>query len=163
MQVKIATREDLSTMADLERENFGDDEAEPREAYELFLELDGRILIEYNGKKSTGMLATIPVDALLQNREQVLSLDQQSWLREIVTRGYLDGYHGYHLVHAFVSSRFSQELTDAFRNIERGVGFCDIVAKKSLLFYERLGCRRNGMIKDPYSDKMYVVLTYERI
>ena len=161
MPLRTGTKEDLETMLSLEREFFGVERAELREAYELILELGGKVLIEYKDGEPTGMLATVPVDELLQNRGRVLSLPQQSPFRERVKRSYWDGYSGYTLITTFVSRTASRNLLREFLGIGRSVGFV-YDDEQTILNYERLGCRRNGTVPNIHSpEKMDCILVYE--
>lgn len=162
MSIEVGTKEDLDIILSLEREFF-DDRTDIREAYELILELDGTVLIEYRNKTPKGMLATVEVDRILQNKERISALPGQSPFRESVIRGYLDTYYGYRLVHAFVSKSFSHDLVQHFLSLKKAVGFCYEDEEDALRLYERLGCRRVGLVQDMHSpEKRMYVLVYEK-
>ena len=137
--IRPGTKEDLDTMIDLEKIFFGDKKAEIKEAYEFILE-HGRVSIEYS-QTPTGMLATIPVDKILQNKKSVLALPKESPFRIRIEGGYLDNYSGHEFVCAFVSKRYSPNLTDIFKSMKKAVGFVYEDAGEALEFYKRLGCK----------------------
>lgn len=157
-----ATMRDVDTLVGLERQFFKE-RAEIREAYELVLEF-GRALLEYKeGKEGpNGMLATMPVNDIMKNKNRFMALPTASPFRERVSKGYLNGYGGYQFIVAFVSSGRSEALTAEFLDIDRAVGFCYETAAKSLAFYELVGCERKGTVPNIHGHGQDVVLTYKK-
>ena len=161
MVLKTGTKEHLDLMIELERRNFGNDRAEIREAYGLILELGGEVLLEYRDGIATGMLAIVDVSELLENRERVLSLPENSPFRERFKRGYLDKYTGYKFINAFVSEEASKDLLREFLNVKRAVGFV-YDEKEKLETYEKLGCRKDGTVQNIHSpEKVDYILVRE--
>lgn len=162
MALKIGTIEDLDRIMHLEQVAF-DSRAEIREAYELILELGGEVFLKYRRQHPVGMLAVIPVNTLLENRERILSLPENSPFRERVKRGYLDKYSGYQFVNAFVAPKGgSKDLLGKFLKLDKAVGFV-YDDEETVQNYERLGCRRDDMVKNIHSpSKIDHVLVYEK-